>query len=185
MVPSVTEHSLLWFLAEKRDALCEEMPTLSPLHSTSGSERILTDMPDLMEAESFESNQLSGRLSSFQMANTSLSGGDTMGEDDDIEEQAEEDEDAADVFNLIFSQRHNESQIHNRKMFTSSSSVLMDAKNSEADSIVAANQREATANRCSPESAKEKQNSLEESVDSQQPALVCAVEMSSVCSIDQ
>lgn len=153
------------------------MPTLSPLHSTSGSERILTDMPDLMEAESFESNQLSGRLSSFQMANTSLSGGDTMGEDDDIEEQAEEEEDAADVFNLIFSQRHNESQIHNRKMqslFTSSS-ILTDAKNSEADSIVDANQREALADRCSPESAKEEQNSLEESVVSQQPTLVCDV----------
>lgn len=48
---------------EKRDVLCEEMPTLSPLHSASGSERILMDMPDLLEADSVSLNLTSSRLS--------------------------------------------------------------------------------------------------------------------------
>lgn len=43
--------------------LCEEMPTLSPLHSASGSERILMDMPDLLEADSVSLNLTSSRLS--------------------------------------------------------------------------------------------------------------------------
>jgi len=108
---------------EKRDVLCEEMPTLSPLHSTSGSERILMDMPDLMEADSVSLNLTSSRLSHGHGTVTSNDG------------EAEQEEGVgSDIFQLGFHRHGSFPAIDDRTkaLFTSPTFVL-GTRNAESD----------------------------------------------------